>query len=148
MPMQSPELAEKNLQELAVILRCWKGNEESDSVTIQNLRSHEYSVAMRLAEELVYEVQPEHRLQVQVGRSAIEGCRFSRGVYDTLYEQKIPLEPGYILTADRTKKLFDHNTTKYNLFIGDNKTFLSLDVMAVTLTDGGNLSFASSPSSA
>ena len=142
----SPEIAEQELQELISNLRIWEVNRQSHSSMIRLLRSKEYQAATELTESLVYGVQEfKQRVQLKVGSMAIQGCQFPEGVVDPHEMNTTALLPGFVMAADRTNRIFDHQYSQHELFIGNQSLYVDLGTIAATLQQDGELSLASRP---
>jgi hypothetical protein len=103
------EVADRDLAELNAALRPWYINRDSDSVMIQNLRASEYGVAERLLEGLIRGVRPERRVELTVGKTAVQGMEFVRGAYGFSRGQPRELEPGSTLELRKV-------THAYNMY--------------------------------
>jgi hypothetical protein len=131
-----PEQAERDLKELNVILGAWYRNRESDSVFIQNLRENEYWAGVRFVKGLIHRTQPERRLHLRIGETAV-----------TTAEHK-ELAPGAELDLRaediRMKRTPGSTELREELFVGWIDR-LPLSEVARTLTEGGELSVVEAP---
>lgn len=140
------EQAGRDLNELHIILRGWYSRRDSDSVTIQNMRHHDMFEAERRMEELVHGVQPEHFLQLTIGREVVEATEFHHGSYDRMCRVEKKLAPGSHLPLRKAD--FHHDTegrcAVRKLYVGWIAR-LTLAAVAKTLREeeGGKLAIVS-----
>jgi hypothetical protein len=143
MKRYTDERAEHDLKELGVILRAWHGNRDSDSVTFQELRQTEFAAGEAMMKELVYGLQPEKRLQLTIGRTAVRAFRLNRHATSTRGARVTELAPDTTLDLRRADGYTDWDRPltrglQFALFAGD-KNMVRLDTIAETLADGGSL---------
>lgn len=133
------EIADANTRELETILHCWYANRDSDSVTFQNIRRNEMSIARHLMKDLVYGVQPERYLELTVGRNPIEGVIFTRDAYDFLTPHHRTLDPDSKVTLERTVGMHDiYNPEHAGIYVG-RVAMVGLGAMAQTIGEEGGL---------
>lgn len=140
MQSYSHEQSDRDVAELLTILRVWNQTNDSDSVEFQGLRAIEFNVGVRFAEKLVQDLQPERRLRLKIGGSAVRGFYFSKGAYDMQHTRNIELEPGYDLPLERTGTLIHlHGPSISNEHYLAGRYAVNLTTVAETLGDGGSL---------
>ncbi len=129
--------ATKQLDKTTLMLSAWYANRESDSVRVQNKRASELNLASQALHSLVYEVQPEHVLQLTVGDEPAKGSRFTRLPYDFYNEYPVTLDPGEELIFERA----DYYTQRggQELFVGDYSLWIAVSSLAEALHEHSRL---------
>lgn len=123
-------------------LRFWYANRDSDSVRIQNLRKMKIEWASLGLAELVYDVQPEQRIQLQVGEYPAEAVRFTKGAYDFYSRSRKILEPGSKLTFEREELVTDGRQTER--YFGDFDLVIAVSSLAKALHERSQLAVVDS----
>ena len=134
--------AEHELEELGIILRAWERNRDSDSVSTQDFRSREFKAGEDIITELVYAVQPEHRLVLTVGDHPVEGYQFRKGTNGFNRSTSVDLEPREELQLRKVRAYWSRTPgiePTSDLYVG-HLVMINLKAMAKTLTNGGELS--------
>jgi hypothetical protein len=140
--------AQHDLTEIGWRLQTWQVFDKTDSILIQRTRDYEMGQCALIMEALLYDVQPEHRLRLTVGRTAIRGSEFWKGAYDMYSETHRNLDPDTELVLERTQQVFMHKfwqPPKAELFVGDFSVLVGLSAVSKTLTEGGQLAVVAAP---
>jgi hypothetical protein len=133
------------LDELQTILSIIGAPGQSERYFLSSLPSEKLAEVSIFAESIVYGCLPDHRLQIKVGREAINGYKPGSAV-NIQREHHVPLEPGTILLIDKFTRIFDEVVGDMNhFFSGDkDKTFVSLGSVALNLLQDGEISIVRS----
>jgi hypothetical protein len=134
------ERAERDLSQMARLLRTWCVDQGLDSSLPQNSRSNEFYTATEILEDLVKGLKPQRRLELRVGSVAITASRFWPGMHDSIDESTEPILPGRILWLATTRL---YTSERYNphqpeLYAGDD-IYVRSSTIADALDQGGEL---------
>lgn len=140
----TPEAPQVKLDELQTILSIIGVPGQSDRGFLASLPREKLAEVSLFAENVVYEcLRDDHRLQIKVGRKAIDGYQPGTAV-DIQREHHFKLKPGSTLLVDKYVRIFDEVAGDLNHFFSGSKTFISLGSAAANLLQGGAISVVES----
>ncbi|HUD07998.1 MAG TPA: hypothetical protein VMQ52_02885 [Candidatus Saccharimonadales bacterium] len=139
----------QDLKDLDCGLQTWYAAKDSDSVRVQRIRGFEMMRSSEIMRRLLYDVQPERRVRLTVGLTAIRGSDFQKREYDMYTEVPRTLGPGYELILERTENVnvreFRREPPHMELYVGDYVVLVGLSKVGKTLSEGGQLSIIEAP---
>lgn len=133
----------KSLEYVDMILKSWYARCGGDILRVSHsVQEGELSWPNYYLETLVKDLKPDYRVQLQVGDEPADGSYFSPNAYQFLEHRARNLEPGTMLSFERTD--YYHSIHGKELYAGQ-ALLIAVSALAKTLNEGSRLAIIETP---